>query len=161
MKDKQDDSRKVVATNRRALAKYHVLESVEAGLALTGPEVKSVRAGRINLQDGFARFDESGATLWNVHISPYAQGSTHVEQNPTRRRTLLLKAEEIRRWMGKTTVKGLTVVPLEVYFNKRGFAKVRLGLAKNKGAPDRREELRRKTVEREVSRAFAGRKRIR
>src|SRR5262245_12432957 len=115
------EARKVVASNRRANAKYEIIETLEAGLVLTGPEVKSLRGGNANLQDGFARVDGEQAFLWNVHIAPYSYGGLHVVQDPVRKRKLLLKHKEILRWMGKTITKGLTIIPLEIYFNKRNF----------------------------------------
>jgi SsrA-binding protein len=158
--DKEDKHRKVVATNHRASAKYEIIETLEAGLVLTGPEVKSLRAGQANLKDGFARMDGGRASLWNVHIAPYSLGSLHVTQEPTRTRKLLMHRKEILRWMGRTIIKGLTVIPLEIYFTKRGFAKVVLALAKGKRGPDRREEIKRRTIDREISREFSGRHRI-
>ena len=155
------DERKIVASNRRANAKYEVLETLEAGLVLTGPEVKSARAGRVNLQDGFVRIEKEEAFLWHVHIAPYAQGSLHVEQNPVRVRKLLMNRSEINKWMGRTVLRGLTIIPLELYFSKRGFAKVKLALGKGKRGPDRREDLRRRTIGRELQREFSGRHRIR
>ncbi|MCB4756475.1 MAG: SsrA-binding protein SmpB [Elusimicrobia bacterium] len=157
---KEKEERKIVATNRRAFAKYEILESLEAGLVLTGPEVKSLRAGAANLSEGFARIDNGEAFLWNVHISPYSQGSLHVKQDPTRTRKLLLKYKELMNWMGRTTAKGLTIVPLEIYFNRRGKAKVKLALAKGKRGPDRREEIKRREVNRELQREFAGKQKI-
>ena len=154
------ENRKTVATNRRALAKFQILETLEAGIALNGPEVKSLRAGTVNLQEGFVRIDDEEAYLWNVHISPYSHGSLHVEQNPTRTRKLLLNRKEIIRWMGKTTMRGLTIVPLEIYFNSKGKAKVRIALARAKLAPDRREDIKRRTVDREMRRAFAEKGRV-
>ena len=151
----------MVAVNRRATARYEIVETLEAGLVLTGPEVKSVRAGNVNLSDGFARIDNEQAYLWNVHIAPYTLGSRHVTQDPTRRRKLLLNRREINRWMGKTMTKGLTIVPLEMYFNARGLAKVKIGLGKGKRGPDRREDIKRRTVGRELQREFAGKHRIR
>jgi SsrA-binding protein len=155
------DGPKIVTTNRRAYVKYEILETLEAGLVLTGPEVKSLRAGNANLQDGFARIDNEQAFLMNAHIAPYSQGSLHVQQDATRTRKLLLKHKEILRWMGKTMIKGLTIIPLEIYFNKRGIAKIKLGLAKGKRGPDRREDIKRRTIDRELRRDFAGKQRIR
>lgn len=159
-KPQKEEPRKIAATNRRAGIKYEIIETLEAGLVLTGPEVKSLRQGKANLQDGFARIDNNQAELWNVHISPYTQGSLHVVQDPTRKRKLLLNRSEIKRWMGRTTVKGLTIVPLEIYFNKRGFAKVKLALAKGKRGPDEREDLKKKTIRRELQRDFAGKYKV-
>ncbi len=161
MSKNEKDHVKVVATNRRALARYEILETMEAGLVLTGPEVKSVRAGRVNLQDGFARVDADEAFLWNVHISPYALGSTHVTQEPLRTRKLLLKRAEINRLIGKTVAKGLTVVPLELYFNRRGRAKIKLALAKGKTGPDRREDIKKRELGREMQREFGGKYKLR
>ena len=160
MVKKEAEARKVVASNRRASAKYEILETLEAGLALTGPEVKSLRAGGCSLQDGFARVVGEQAYLWNVHIAPYSMGSLHVDQDPLRTRKLLMHHKEILKWMGRTMVKGLTIVPLEIYFNKRNKAKVILALAKGKRGPDRREEIKRRTVDRELRKEFAGKQRI-
>ena len=160
MVKKEAEARKVVASNRRASAKYEILETLEAGLALTGPEVKSLRAGGCSLQDGFARVVGEQAYLWNVHIAPYSMGSLHVDQDPLRTRKLLMHHKEILQWMGRTMVKGLTIVPLEIYFNKRNKAKVILALAKGKRGPDRREEIKRRTVDRELRKEFAGKQRI-
>lgn len=159
-KTPEKEARKVVATNRRASTKYEIVETLEAGLALTGPEVKSLRAGGASLQDGFARVDGEQAYLWNVHIAPYAMGSLHVNQDPVRTRKLLLHRKEILRWMGRTMIKGLTIIPLEIYFNKRGKAKVTLALAKGKRGPDRRDEIKRRTIDKELRRDFAGKHRI-
>jgi SsrA-binding protein len=148
---------KIIAQNRRAHHKYHILETFDGGLVLTGPEVKSLRAGQVNLEDGFGRIDNNEIYLWNVHISPYKQGSLHVTQEPTRRRKILLHAEEIRKLLGKMTVKGLTLVPLELYFSESGFAKVKLGLAKGKTGPDQREDKKKKDLQREMRRDFSGR----
>jgi SsrA-binding protein len=156
-----NDRYKIVATNRRASMKYEILESLEAGVVLTGPEVKSLRAGGANLQDGFVRIEGEKALLMNVHISPYSYGSLHVVQEPTRTRVLLLHDTEIRKWMGKTMTKGLTIIPLELYFNKRGKAKVKIALAKGKRGPDRRDDIKKKTIQREAQREFGGKHRMR
>lgn len=149
-----------VARNRRAHHKYAILETFDGGLALTGPEVKSVRAGELHLEDGFGRVEDGEIFLWNVHINPYRAGSLHVTQEPTRKRKILLHKTEIGRILGKLTTKGLTLVPLEVYFSKTGFAKVKLGLAKGKNAPDQREDLKRKDLSREMRRQFSGKHRV-
>ena len=159
--EKKDSDRfKIVATNRRAFSKYDFEEQVEAGMVLTGPEVKSLRNGQANLQDGFARIENEQAFLMNVHIAPYSHGSLHVHQEPTRTRKLLLNRNEIKRWMGRTSVKGMTIIPIEIYFNKRGVAKVKLALARGRRGPDRREEIKRRTVNREIQKEFSGRHRI-
>ncbi|OVE76969.1 SsrA-binding protein [bacterium F11] len=159
-KQKDPDPIKTVARNRRALAKFAILESLEAGMVLTGPEVKSLRGGKVNMQEGFVRLEKDEAFLWNVHINPYAQGSLHVEQVPTRTRKLLLKRSEISRLIGKTTTKGLTLVPLEMYFNKKGKAKVKIGLARGKKAPDRREDIKKRELNREMRREFGEKQRV-
>jgi SsrA-binding protein len=161
MAKENPDAHKVVATNRQAFTRYEILETLEAGVSLTGPEVKSLRAGGVNLQDGFVRIDnETRAILWNVHIAPYKMGSAHEVQDPMRTRRLLLHRKEILKWMGKTVVKGLTIVPLEMYFNKRGKAKVKIALAKGKKGPDRREDIKKRTVNREIQREFSSRYKI-
>jgi SsrA-binding protein len=160
-KNEKKDERKVVAANRRAGMRYEIVDTLEAGIVLTGPEVKSVRAGNVNLSDGFGRIENDQAYLWNVHIAPYSMGSLHVTQEPTRKRKLLLNRREIQKWMGKTTIKGLTIVPLEIYFNNRGIAKVKIALAKGKRGPDRREDIKRRTIGREMQREFSGKHRIR
>jgi SsrA-binding protein len=157
----EKESFKSVASNRRASMQYEILETLEAGIVLTGPEVKSLRNGKANLQDGFARVDGEQAFLWNVHISPYAMGSTHVQQEPLRTRKLLLNHQEIMRWLGKTTTKGLTIIPLEIYFNKKNIAKVKLGLCKSKKGPDRREDIKKRALGRELQRDFAGKYKLR
>jgi SsrA-binding protein len=151
---------KVVARNRRAGFKYHFLETFDGGLMLTGPEVKSIRAGQVNLEDGFGRVDGGEVFLWNVHVSPYKQGSLHVVQEPTRKRKVLLKKEEIKKILGKLTVKGLALIPLEIYFGDSGFAKVKLALAKGKTAPDKRESIKKKDVQREMRREYSGRHKL-
>ncbi len=151
---------KTVAKNRRAHFKYHVLEVFEAGLVLSGPEIKSVRAGQVNLEDAFGRIDNEEVYLWNAHISIYKQGSLHVVQEPTRRRKILLHKDQIHRIMGKLSTKGLTLVPLEIYLSDSGYAKVRLGLCKGKLGPDKRQDKKKKDVERELRRNFSGRHRI-
>ncbi len=131
-KPKTERAKLSVASNRRANAKYEILETMEAGIVLTGPEVKSLRGGGANLQDGFARIEDERARLYNVHIAPYSQGSLHVVQEPRRTRTLLLHHREIMKLMGRTIIKGLTIVPLEIYFNKHGKAKILLALARGR-----------------------------
>lgn len=140
--------------NRRAFHDYHILETFEAGLALQGSEVKSIREGKVTLQDGFGRIDRGQAFLHNVHIAPYARLSTHVEYNPTRARKLLLHKLEIMRIYGKMQTQRLALVPLKIYFTKRGVAKCLLGLGKGKLAQDRREDLKKRDLERELRQNF-------
>lgn len=147
-----EEGRKVVATNRKARHEYEVLETLEAGIALRGPEVKSVRQGKIGFQDAFARIDGGELWLHSLHISPYEQANRYNE-DPLRTRKLLVRKDELRRLVGKVEEKGLTLVPLELYF-KRGYAKVRLGLARGRKTYDKREKLKRQTQEREAQRAM-------
>jgi SsrA-binding protein len=145
--------KKTVTTNRKAFHDYTVLETFEAGLMLAGYEVKSIRQGQVNLTDGFVRFRNDEAYLDNVHIAPYAQQSTHVQDyDPRRARKLLLHKNEITRLFSRCREKGLTVVPLELYFSPAGKAKISLGLAKGKRAADKRETLKRKDIAREMQR---------
>ncbi len=159
--DPKKEQFKIVATNHRAFSQYEIIDTLEAGMILTGAEVKSLRNGKANLQDGFARLDGEVAVLMNVHIAPYAMGSTHIVQEPTRTRKLLMNHHEIIKWMGKAAAKGYTIVPLEIYFNKRQKAKVKLALARGKNAPDRREDLKKRTLGRELQREFAGKYKLR
>jgi SsrA-binding protein len=139
---------KAVATNRRALRDYTVFEKTEAGIELAGTEVKSLRAGTVSLDDGYAAIDGNQAYLYGVSIAPYAQGNIF-NREPKRRRRLLLHREEIRRLFGRTTLRGYTLVPLRVYFNDRGRAKVELALCRGKKLIDRRDDLRRRAMEKD------------
>jgi SsrA-binding protein len=142
---------KVVATNRKARHLYHVLETHEAGLVLVGPEVKSLRAGRANLVDAYARIRRGECFLANAHISPYDQAGRE-NPDPRRERKLLLHKPEIRRLQGKLNERGFTLVPLRLYF-KQGRAKVELALVKGKRQVDKRETIRKREEERSLRRA--------
>jgi SsrA-binding protein len=130
----------VVATNRKARHEYEILDTIEAGIVLTGTEVKSLRAGRCSLQEGFAVVRRGEATLKGVHIAPYQQGSIH-NADPLRDRRLLLHRQEIRRLTTQLQERGRTLVPLRIYF-ARGYAKVELGLARGRATYDKRRKLR-------------------
>ncbi len=143
---------KQIVTNKKALHDYFILERVEAGLVLQGTEVKSLREGRANLKDSYARIDSGEAFLIDCHISPYPCGG-HFNHEPKRSRKLLLKKQEIKRLLGKMTEKGMTLIPTRLYF-KNGKAKVEIGLAKGKRQYDKREALRKKEEQREIERAF-------
>ena len=149
-----EDGRKVVATNRKARHEYEILERFEAGLVLKGPEVKSVRDGKIGFQDAFARVERGEAWLYALHISPYEQAN-RFNEDPLRPRKLLLNRDEIRRLIGKVEEKGLTLIPIELYFRK-GYAKVTLALAKGRKLYDKREKLKKDDQEREARRAARG-----
>jgi SsrA-binding protein len=144
--------RDVVAKNRAARHDYEILEQFEAGLVLTGTEVKSIRNGRVNLGDAYGVVRNGELWLVNAHISQYGSGG-YVNHEPTRTRKLLLHRREIRRLNGSVERQGLTLVPLEMYF-LRGRAKVRLALARGKKLHDKRDDARRREAEREMSRAF-------
>src|SRR6267378_6606040 len=133
-------------SNRKARHDYHVLESYEAGIALRGPEVKSLRAGMASLQDSFARVENGEIFLYHMHITPYSY-SHHQDLNPDRTRKLLLHKQQINRLSGRVQEKGYTLVPLEIFFNKEGIAKVTLALAKGKRGPDKRESIKKRDQE--------------
>lgn len=136
--------------NRRARHEYHILESLEAGLALTGTEVKSIRAGGVSLNESYARFRDGEAWLMSMHVPPYKQGSFS-NVDPNRPRKLLLHRDQIADLMSKVKEKGLTIVPLRMYFT-RGIVKVELGLARGKKMWDKREDVAKRDVEREIAR---------
>jgi SsrA-binding protein len=143
---------KVVATNKKAFHDYFILEKIEAGISLLGTEVKAIREGRLNLKDSYAAVRAGETFLFNCHISPYSHGNRE-NHDPTRSRKLLLHQREIRKLIGKTQEKGLTLVPLRVYL-KRGRIKVELGVARGKKLIDKRETERRKEADREARAAM-------
>jgi len=143
---------KVVARNRKATHDYFILETYEAGIVLTGTEIKSVREGRINLRDGYAKIDSGELWLYNVHISPYERGSFY-NHDPLRPRKLLLRREEIKRLLGKTKEKGLTLVPLSIYIKDNRWAKVEVALAKGKKQYDKRAAIAERDAQRAMERA--------
>ncbi len=144
--------------NRKAHFDYFVMESLEAGIALAGCEVKSIRLGKANLQDSFARGENDEIFLYGMHISPYAQGNRY-NPDPIRIRKLLLNREQIRRFAARVHEKGLTLIPIKLYF-KGGKVKIQLALAKGKNVVDKRHKLREKEAERDVDRALKNRRRI-
>jgi SsrA-binding protein len=139
---------KPVAVNRKAYHDYFVEETYEAGIQLFGTEVKSLRSHSVDLSDGYARVENNEVYLYDVHVAPYSHGNVH-NRDPKRRRKLLLSKDEIKRLYGRTTQRGLTMIPLKIYFNDRGYAKVELALAKGKKNIDRRETLKKRAMERE------------
>ncbi|MBX6424065.1 SsrA-binding protein SmpB [Thermosulfurimonas sp. F29] len=146
---------KTVATNRKARFLYDIEETYEAGIVLTGPEVKSLRLGRANLADSFARVVNGEVFLYNMHISPYPFSREAALSDPRRTRKLLLHRREINRLAGKVAEKGYTLIPLRIYF-KDGWAKVELALARGKKLHDRRETIKRREEERELRRRYKG-----
>jgi len=141
---------KTVATNRKATYQYFIMDRFEAGLELKGPEVKSIRQGKVNLQDSFARIEDGQAFLYNMHVSPYEFGTIN-NPDPVRPRKLLLHKREIGRLTAEVMSRRLAIVPLRVYF-KHGLAKVELALAKGKRLYDKRRSIKEKETEREIRR---------
>ena len=150
-------AQRVIADNRKAFHDYHVLDTWEAGVVLLGTEVKAIREGRVNLRDSFARMDKGEVWLQNVHISPYSHtGYAHHDER--RHRKLLMHEHEIRKLSGRVVERGLTLVPLQMYF-KNGRVKVQLALVKGKQAHDKRETIRRREIDRETRAAVKARQR--
>ena len=143
-----------VALNRKARHEYTITDTFEAGLVLTGTEIKSVRAGKVNLSDAYARVERGEAWLLGAHIAPFEQGNRY-NHEPRRDRKLLLHRTEIDQLMGRAAAKGLTIVPLRLYINDRGRAKVELGLARGKQLHDRRRDLAERQSRRDVERELA------
>ena len=148
----------IIATNRKAYRDYEVLESLECGIELKGSEVKSLRAAKVNLNDSFARFEGQEIFLYNTHISHYAQAS-YLNVDSDRARKLLLHKKQLERINGKLTQKGLTLIPLKIYFNERGFAKLELALCKGKKLYDKREDIKRRETDRELRRIIKDKRR--
>lgn len=148
------EGKKILATNRKARHEYFIEDVFEAGIELKGTEVKSIRAGRLNLTDGFASVDNNEVFLKQVHISPYEQGNIF-NVDPLRVRKLLLHRYEIRKLIGAITQKGYSLVPLSVYL-KNGKVKVEIALAKGKKLYDKRQDLAKKDAERRIQREFSG-----
>ena len=156
-KNEREKAQKVVSENRKAYLDYHVLETFEAGVVLLGTEVKAIREGRVNLRDSFGKVEGGEVYAMNIHISPYSHRG-YADHEPLRRRKLLLHKLEIRKLVGKTTERGMTLVPLRLYF-KNGRVKVAIGLAKGKKDYDRRETIKRRETERETRAAVKERQR--
>jgi SsrA-binding protein len=148
--DSNDESRISVARNPRARFEYHIVETLEAGIVLTGTEVKSLRSGKASIKEAFGLLRRGEVWLEGMHITPYEQGNRH-NHDPLRSRKLLLHRREIERLIGAVQQKGHALVPLEIYF-RGGRAKVQLALGKGKKMHDRREDLKRRVAEREVAR---------
>ncbi len=144
---------KTVAVNRQARHEYDVLETFEAGLVLVGSEIKSIRAGQVNLRGGYARVRDEELWLLDVHIAPYAEAGRHFGHDPNRPRKLLLHRREVRRLRGKVEAAGLTVVPLRLYVKGR-WAKVELGLCRGRKVHDRREAIAKRDARREMEREW-------
>jgi len=153
----REKAQRNAAENRKALHDYHILETFEAGVVLQGTEVKAIREGRVNLRDSFARVEGDEIWVYNIHISPYTHRG-YADHEPTRRRKLLLHRQEIRKLIGRTVERGMTLVPTRMYF-KNGRVKLALGLAKGKQAHDKRETIKRREADRETRAAVKERRR--
>ena len=156
MAQKGDPDTKVVASNRKAFHNYSIEEKIEAGLILKGTEVKSLREGRVNLREAYATVAQGKAVLHNCHIGEYSHGNI-MNHEPLRTRGLLLHKKQIQKLTGQVQQKGLTIVPLRIYFNLRGTAKIELGLARGKKHYDRRESVKKREAGREMERAMKSR----
>ena len=157
MRSEREQAQKSIAENRKAFHDFHILETFEAGVVLQGTEVKAIREGNVNLRDSFARVESGEIWMYNVHINPYSHRG-YADHEPTRRRKLLLHRQEIRKLIGKTVERGMTLVPTRLYF-KNGHVKVALGLAKGKKAHDKRETIKRREADRETRAALRQRRR--
>ena len=153
MAKEQNGGFKVITDNRKARFRYEIIETFEAGLVLVGTEVKSIRAGKVNMGDGFGQIRNGEAWLHNVHISPYQASGEYFNHDPRRIRKLLLHKKEITKLIGKLEEKGLTLVPLKMYF-KRGIVKVLLGIGKGKKLHDKRETVKQRQDQRDMQRAM-------
>ncbi len=147
---------KVVAQNKKATFDYEILDRLEAGIVLTGDEVKSLRAGKASLIGSFATMHDGQLFLINCNITPYTQAYATKKEDATRSRKLLLKRKEINRLIGDISRKGITIVALKIYFNDRNYAKVELGLAKHKKAANKKESIKERDIKRETSRELRG-----
>ena len=156
MAQKEDLNTKVVASNRKAFHNYSIEEKIEAGLILKGTEVKSLREGRVNLREAYATVVQGKAVLHNCHIGEYSHGNI-MNHEPLRTRGLLLHKKQIQKLTRQVQQKGLTIVPLRIYFNIRGTAKIELGLARGKKHYDRRESVKKREAGREMERAMKSR----
>jgi len=157
MKSERELAQKSIAENRKAFHDYHIIETIEAGVALLGTEVKAIREGNVNLRDSYARVDGGEVWIYNVHIKAYSHRG-YADHEPTRKRKLLLHRQEIRKLIGRTVERGMTLVPTRMYF-KNGHVKIALGLAKGKQEHDKRETIKKREADRETRAAVKERQR--
>ncbi len=151
-KDKKEELAKTVnIRNKRATFEYHLIDNYVAGIMLTGTEIKSIRQGKVNLQDAYCYFSGNELYVKNMHISPYGEG-TYYNHDPLRERKLLLEKRELKKLFGKSLDQGVTIVPVRLFINDRGFAKLEIALAKGKKLYDKREDIKTRDVEREMAR---------
>jgi SsrA-binding protein len=155
-KTEREKAQTNIAENRKAFHDFHVLETFEAGIVLLGTEIKAIREGRVNLRDSFARVEDGEVFLYNVNISSYSHRG-YADHEPLRRRKLLLRRDEIRKLIGKTVEKGMTLVPVRLYY-KNGRVKVAVSLAKGKKEYDKRETIKRREADRETRAAVKARR---
>ena len=155
-KTEREKAQEIIAENRKASHDYHLLETFEAGLVLLGTEVKAIREGRVNLRDSFARVEDGEVFIYNMNVSAYSHRG-YADHEPLRRRKLLLHRDEIRKLIGKTVEKGMTLVPVRMYF-KNGRVKVAVSLAKGKKEYDKRETIKRREADRETRAAIKTRR---
>ena len=148
--------KKMLANNKKARHDYFIEEVYEAGIALTGTEIKSMRQGRLNIKESFARIDGNEVVLYGMHISPYEQGN-RFNVDPLRPRKLLLHRQEIRKLIGYTTQKGLTLVPLNVYLNEKGLAKIEIAVARGKKLYDKRDDIAKRDSDRRMQQEMKNR----
>ncbi|MEI8390701.1 MAG: SsrA-binding protein SmpB [bacterium] len=151
-KDKKNKQEKVAASNKKAFHEYSIMEKYQAGIVLTGTEIKSVRAGRVTLKDSFAKIEKGEVWLYKSHISPYEMGNIY-NHDPERKRKLLLTKNEIRKLTDKIKGTGETLIPLKMYISE-GWAKVEIGIAKGKKLHDKRDDIAQKSVKRDIERAM-------
>lgn len=151
-KDKKNTQEKVAASNKKAFHEYSIMEKYQAGIVLTGTEIKSVRAGRVTLKDSFAKIEKGEVWLYKSHISPYEMGNIY-NHDPERKRKLLLTKNEIRKLTDKIKGTGETLIPLKMYISQ-GWAKVEIGIAKGKKLHDKRDDIAQKSVKRDIERAM-------
>jgi SsrA-binding protein len=156
--DRKTREEPIVADNRKAGHDYHLLEQFEAGMVLTGTEVKAAREGRVNLREAYCRFQGDEIFIMGMHVGQYSHGG-YASHDPVRSRKLLLNRSELNKLLGKTTEKGLTIVPVRMYF-KKGRIKLAIALAKGKKAYDKRETIRRREADRETRAAVKTRRRL-
>ncbi|MGB8367204.1 MAG: SsrA-binding protein SmpB [Candidatus Babeliales bacterium] len=147
---------KIVAQNKKAYHDYEILDTIEAGVVLTGAEVKSLRAGHVSLIGAFATFHQGELFLTNCRITPYEKAFKQDESFATRRRKLLLHKRQLDRFIGDVSRKGITIIPLRIYFNKKNKAKIELGIGKHKKAPSKKKELKERDIKRQTRRELKG-----
>ena len=148
--------KRIIANNKKARHDYFIEEVYEAGMSLTGTEIKSIRQGKVNLKESYAKVDGNELIIFGMHISPFEQGNRH-NVDPLRARKLLLHKQEIRKLIGYTTQKGLTLVPLNLYLNEKGLAKMEIAVARGKKNYDKRDDIQKRDVDRKIQQEIKSR----